>query len=206
MLAFNGRAKFRKFSRASKGTEGSSRKLREFETGRARREKEGRSEDIERSFSGRSLPSLFGYGKKRRASLRRTMSWRGRVTTRVPRESASRTRWLCISLALNIAEAKVVPASLYGPLPPTTSQRLFLFLSHFLIPTSLFSSLHTYLRHYDISPFVLPLSFPPILHTDDRAFPKFLHPRSISFRHRKCLPELHDIQKALNDNHHHHYH
>lgn len=40
MLAFNGRAKFRKFSRASKGTEGSSRKLREFETGRARRKGE----------------------------------------------------------------------------------------------------------------------------------------------------------------------
>lgn len=94
-----------------------------------------------------SLPPLGMEG--RRASLRRTISRRGRVTTRVPRESASGTRWLCISLALNIAEAKVVPASLYGPFPPTTSRRLSL-------P---FHSVPTYLRHYDILPFVLSLRF-----------------------------------------------
>lgn len=34
------------------------------------------------------------------------------------------TRWLCVvSVALNVAEAKVVAASLYGPLPPTLSPR-----------------------------------------------------------------------------------
>lgn len=46
------------------------------------------------------------------------------------------TRWLCVvSVALNVAEAKVVAASLYGPLPPTISPR-----SSSTIPTIIFSS------------------------------------------------------------------
>lgn len=77
-------------------------------------------------------------------SFRRTRRGRRTTTARVSRESASGIRWLCISLALNIAEAKVVPASLYGPLPPTNSMSFSLFCSSSL------SSHRTYLYHFTI--------------------------------------------------------
>lgn len=108
--------------------------------------KKRRSEDVERPVPFLSLSSLR-YGRKRRASLRSRWPRRGRTTTAcVSCESASGTRWLYISLALNIAEAKVVPASLYGPLPPTTSRHLslsfFPSLDFFFLPL-----LRTYLCH-----------------------------------------------------------
>lgn len=64
------------------------------------------------------------------------------------------TRWLCVvSVVLNIAEAKVVAASLYGPLPPTLSLLFFLsllprpFPPYYSLPLSLFlvfSSLYSF--------------------------------------------------------------
>lgn len=83
------------------------------------------------------------------------------------------TRWLCVvSLALNVAEAKVVAASLYGPLPPTLSPRSsspFFHSHHNIVPLDLTILPCSRHRNTFLQPLLFQLATPPAIYL--RYFP-----------------------------------
>lgn len=123
--------------------------MRNGESRRMRERKQGRKRitvDDERTTYFRPVFAEVSWNTRSLLDLVRQHVWgnHGR--------KMKNTRWLCVvSVVLNIAEAKVVAASLYGPLPPTLSLLFFLsllprpFPPYYSLSLSLvFSSLYSF--------------------------------------------------------------